>query len=178
MAVLALTTLGEALYLEGPPPAHTGGFNGDTCRRCHFDNDLNDQAGSLSLAGVPDVFFPGRSYPVTITLARPEMARGGFQLAAQFADGERQGQQAGRFHALNDRVQLVNGDDAVVYAQHTETGSVLVGHAETSWTVEWIPLDAITPVTFYAAANAANDDASEFGDFIYVAHVLTHPSLR
>ncbi len=48
------------------------------------------------------------------------------------------------------------------------------GAGATSWTVEWRPpaVDA-TPVTFHAAANAANDDASEFGDFIYTASATT-----
>ncbi|MCE2514350.1 MAG: hypothetical protein J4F37_04945 [Acidobacteria bacterium] len=32
------------------------------------------------------------------------------------------------------------------------------------------------PVVFHAAANAANDDASEFGDFIYTASATTRPA--
>ena len=176
VAAVALATVGEAVYVDGPPPAHTGGFDDDTCRRCHFDNDLNDPAGSLSLAGVPDVFIPRRSYRVTITLARPEMGRAGFQLAARFADDDGRGRQAGHLHSLDDRVQLVDGADSIVYAQHTESGSVLADQAETSWIVEWVPSDATAPVTLHVAANAANDDASEFGDYVYVADALTRPS--
>jgi hypothetical protein len=29
------------------------------------------------------------------------------------------------------------------------------------------------PVAFHVAANAGNDDASEFGDYIYVAEVIS-----
>ena len=105
------------------------------------------------------MFIPGRSYRVTITLKRPEMGRGGFQLAARFADDDGRGRQAGHLRPLDDRVQLVHGADSIVYALHTESGSVLADQAETSWIVEWVPPDAAAPVTLHVAANAANDDA-------------------
>ena len=36
-----------------------------------------------------------------------------------------------------------------------------------SWTIAWISPTTGGSVAFHVAANAANDDASEFGDFIY-----------
>lgn len=64
----------------------------------------------------------------------------------------------------------------MIYAQHTEPGTVLTGPARASWTVEWRPPAAGEgPVVFHAAANAANDDVSEFGDFIYTASATTRP---
>src|SRR5262245_27145187 len=34
---LGLFTDGNAAYVNGPPPATTGGFKEDTCRMCHID---------------------------------------------------------------------------------------------------------------------------------------------
>ena len=175
-ALLSVTPFLEAVYLEGPPPAHTGGLGGDTCHLCHFDNDLDAPGGSLTLTGVPDAFDPSATYRITVTLVRPEMGRGGFQLAARVAEGDDTGRQAGTLRAPDEdeRVQVIEGLDAVVYAQHTEPGTELTGNGTTSWTVEWTPPDTETAsLTLHAAANAANDDASEFGDFIYTASATT-----
>ena len=166
----------EAAYVDGPPPAHTGGFGGDTCHACHFENDLDDPSGSLTLRGVPDTFDPSETYRITVSLERPDMGRAGFQLAARVSDGDGAGGQAGALLALEGdaRVQVAAGPDGVGYAQHTEPGTDLTGPEAATWTVEWRPpaTDAAS-VAFHVAANAANDDASEFGDFIYTASATT-----
>ena len=82
----------------------------------------------------------------------------------------------------DERVQAVTAADGVTYAQHTEAGSALTRPGTASWTVEWrppataAPAGGATAVVFHAAANAANDDASEFGDFIYIASATTRPA--
>ena len=175
-ALLAAAPLPEAAYVDGPPPAHTGGFGSDTCHACHFENDLDAPGGSLTLAGVPDAFDPSMTYRITVSLVRPGMGRAGFQLAARVSEGDGAGGPAGALRPPDgdERVQVVEGPDGVAYAQHTEPGSALTGPEETSWIVEWRPAapDAAS-VTFHVAANAANDDASEFGDFIYTASATT-----
>ena len=51
----------------------------------------------------------------------------------------------------------------------------------TSWTVQWRPPATTAPgggataVVFHAAANAANNDVSEFDHFIYTASATTRP---
>ena len=176
MALLFAAPLPEAAYIDGPPTAHAGGFGGDTCHACHFENDLDAPGGSLTLGGVPDTFDPSVTYRITVSLERPGMGRAGFQLAARVSEGDDAGRQAGTLRALDgdERVQVVDGPDALAYAQHTEPGTALTGSVSSSWTIEWRPpaIDAKS-VIFYVAANAANDDASEFGDFIYTASART-----
>lgn len=177
MALLAAAPVSEAVYLEGPPPEHAGGFGGDTCHTCHFENDLDAPGGSLTLTGVPDTFDPSATYRITVSLERPGMERAGFQLAARVSEGDGAGGVAGTLRVLgeDERVQAVLGTDGVTYAQHTEPGTALTAPAAAAWTVEWSPPhtgDAIS-VVFHVAANAANDDASEFGDFIYTAAATT-----
>ena len=177
-ALLSAASLPEAAYLDGPPPAHTGGFGNDTCHACHFENDLDAPDGSLVLSGVPITFDPSATYRITVSLERSGMGRAGFQLAARVSEGDRAGEQAGTLQPLegDERVQVAAAPEGVTYAQHTEPGTALTGPETTFWTVEWRPptVDA-TSVMFHAAGNAANDDASEFGDFIYTASATTRP---
>ena len=171
-ALLAAAPPPQAAYLDGPPPAHAGGFGEDTCHACHFENDLDAPGGSLTISGLPATFDPSGTYHITVSLERAGMGRAGFQLAARIGDGDGAGGPAGALQGLDGdaRVQAALAPDGVAYAQHTEPGTVLTGPDSTSWTVEWRPADVdATAVVFHAAANAANDDASEFGDFIYTA---------
>ncbi len=169
--VLVATLGGAPFYPEGPPAAHTGGFGEPTCHRCHFDQPMNFLGGSLRLVGVPEVYRAGARYTLTVELARSAMQRGGFQVSARFADGARGGRQAGRLGRLDDRVEVVRDDSsAVQYAHHTEAGTTLAAPDTMRWRVVWTaPETASARVVFHLSANAANDDASEFGDFVYVA---------
>jgi hypothetical protein len=159
-------------YPDGPPPGHTGGFREPTCRACHADNALNAPGGSLALSGLPAVYQPGTSYRLTVTLRRADLRRAGFQLAARFDSGV----SAGSLTPLDSSVAVTWSPAGVSYAHQTRTGST---RRETAaWTLEWrAPDSAGTTVAFHVAANAANDDASEFGDFIYthVAHASATP---
>ena len=178
MALLRAAPLPAATYLDGPPPTHAGGFGGDTCHACHFENDLDAPGGALTIGGVPDTFDPSATYRITVSLERAGMGRAGFQLAARVGDGDGAGGPAGALQALesDERGQVVDGPDGAAYAQHTESGTALTGPETTSWTVEWRPPAAdAASVVFHVAANAANDDASEFGDFIYTASATARP---
>ena len=58
-----------AVYLDGPPPGHTGGFGEPTCAVCHFDVPEPDPAGGLVIEGVPEAFTPGERYLLTVAAA-------------------------------------------------------------------------------------------------------------
>ena len=170
MVVLAGTALGRApAYPEAPPVAHTGGFGEPTCQKCHFDLPMNAPGGSLTLGGVPEVYAAGARYLLSIQLTRPAMGRGGVQVAARFADGVQAGQQAGTLQPVDDRLEVVLDDSsAVAYAHHTKAGTLLAAPDTARWTVAWTaPEAADGRIVFHLTANAANDDASEFGDYVY-----------
>ena len=179
-ALLAAASLPGAAYVEGPPPAQVGGFGGETCHACHFDNALDAAGGLLALSGVPETFEPSATYRITVLLEHPEMGRSGFQLAARVSEGDGAGGPAGVLQAVggDEGVQAVTAADGVTYVQHTEAGTALTSSGMATWTVEWRapPGPGATAVVFHAAANAANDDASEFGDFIYTASAMTRPA--
>lgn len=156
-------------YRDGPPAGHTGGFGEPLCAECHFGAPVNDDAGALAIEA-PDRYRPGESHRLRVRLARPGMAVAGFQLAVRFADGERAGHQAGTLEPVDART-AVTADTAtgVVYAHQTAAGASLVEAGEAEWTVRWVAPTTDATVVVHVAANAANDDASEFGDFIYAS---------
>ncbi len=173
--VAVAVTVGK--YSEGPPAGHTGGFGEPTCRQCHSDNALNDAAGSLQLEGIPDSYEPNKQYRIVVTLRSPGMRRAGFQFAARFETGPNPGAQAGGLGPVDERVEVISsGQQTVQYAQHTREGTFGEEPDIAHWSVTWqAPLEEIDSVVFHVAANASNDDDSEFGDFIYTHEAVSQP---
>jgi hypothetical protein len=165
-------------YSEGPPVAHTGGFGEPTCRQCHSDNPLNDAAGSLQLEGIPDSYEPNEQYRIAVALRSPGVRRAGFQLSARFASGPHAGTQAGGLSPVDERVEVISsGQHLVQYAQHTREGTFGEAPGITVWSVTWqAPSEGNESVAFHVAANASNDDDSEFGDFIYTHEAVSRPA--
>lgn len=155
-----------AAYLDGPPPGHTGGFGEPTCRACHVEGPADGAAPSLALLGAPERWEPGATYPLEVVLSRPGLEAGGFQLAARFTGGADGGRQAGGLAPVGARVAVIDSA-GILYAEHAR-GGTRAGRPDTvRWRVAWTaPVGASGAVAFHVAANAANDDDSEFGDRI------------
>ncbi|MDX1674632.1 MAG: choice-of-anchor V domain-containing protein [Longimicrobiales bacterium] len=177
VGVAVTATAGWALpvYREGPPPAHTGGFGEPLCSECHFGTPVNSDAGSLTVRA-PGTYSPGASYSLEIVLRHSDMAAAGFQLAARVADGDDAGGQAGSLAGAGPRT-AVTFDTAtgIQYAHQTVAGAALERAGAARWTVEWTAPDRGVPVVLHAAGNAANDDASEFGDAVFSTSVRIEP---
>jgi len=168
-----------AAFKEGPYPNVTGGFGEQTCHLCHLDNAVNAPGGLLTLSGVPAVFTPGTVYPITVAIARDDMRRGGFEIAARFASGKYKGRQAGAWTLTDARTQLIPGavDKALTFVQHNLAGSRAATSGANTWTIEWsAPADAPAPVQFNVAANASNNDDSPLGDYIYLKTARSRPA--
>lgn len=155
-------------YRDGPPAGFTGGFGEPTCQSCHDFNPLNEPSGRLLLSGLPQEAVADSVYTVTVTLTRPGLAVGGFQLGARFADGE----QAGSFKSTTPATTVILGARKIAYSEHTRAGTAATRRDTLNWSQLWRAPEAkrSTYVHFNAAANASNDDNSEFGDFVYVLH--------
>ena len=180
LAVAMFTTpLIVSAYQDKPPPGNTGGFGESSCHQCHFDRPLNDQEGSLNIHGLPEFYEPNSQYLIRITLKRPALRRGGFQLATRFTGGALGGRQAGSLQPVDERVAVMQGEDGEVqYAHHSGVASPPSSRDEITWTLRWIaPEVSGAPVAFHVAANACNDDASSFGDFIYLKEVVSKVAL-
>jgi hypothetical protein len=170
--------LAASAFKEGPYPNVTGGFGEQSCHLCHLDNPINAPGGAITLDGLPPTFAAGRTYPITVTVKREGLRRGGFEIAARFASGKQKGRQAGSWKPLDARVQLIPGavDKVLTFVQHNLAGSRVAETGANTWTIEWTaPSDALAPVQFNVAANASNNDDSPLGDFIYLKSVRSTP---
>jgi len=166
-------------YSDGPPLAHTGGFDEPTCVECHSDRPLHDGAGSLSLRGIDSLYTPGQPLRVEVLFEQAELEMAGFQLSARWLDDQSSGSQAGSFRALDDRVQVLrSGTTGVEYVQHTFDGTALQRPGLAVWAVEWVAPELSAGAGVLAidvAANAANDDFSEYGDQIFAHRFVIRP---
>lgn len=156
-------------YADHPPIAHTGGFGEPTCHACHFGAGVNGGDGTLTVEGLPEQVTPGSTHHLSVRLA-DSMGRAGFMLAIRQPDRA----QAGRLSPVDTgRVAVRTVDSTgVQYAHHTLSGTRLTGKKEATWQVEWsTPARPGDTICVHVSANAANDDASEFGDDIYTTSV-------
>jgi hypothetical protein len=156
-------------YRDGPPAGFSGGFGEDHCQACHTGDKMNASPGRLTISA-PERYRPGESYPVTITLTRPGMAIGGFQLTARFEDDSAQAGTLSPADGQQDRVKVLT-DRGVQYAYHSRPGAQLTATDVVRWTLRWTAPAGRRAVFFNAAANAANGDDSQAGDFVYLSKV-------
>lgn len=156
-------------YRDGPPAGFSGGFGEDHCQACHFGDKVNANPGRLRISA-PERYSPGRTYTVTISLTRPGMAIGGFQLTARFADDSTQAGTLAPADGQQNRIKVLT-DRGVQYAYHSRPGTDLTAADAVRWTLQWTAPAGRRVVLFHVAANAANGDDSQSGDFVYTSRV-------
>jgi hypothetical protein len=108
------------------------------------------------------------------------MLRAGFQLAARVAQGTAAGRPAGVLTPSDGRTAVVwDTVSHIGYIEHTAAGTALQGDVG-RWLVRWTAPAGKTRdvVEFNVAGNAANDDDSPLGDFIYTAALRVAPAQR
>lgn len=154
-------------YRDGPPMGFSGGFGEDHCQACHSSEKLNANPGKLTITAPPR-YAPGQTYTVTITLKRPGIALGGFQVTARFEEDSAQAGSLAPTDGQQDRVKLAN-DRGIQYAYHSRPGTEPTATDVVRWTLRWTAPAGKRTVLFHVAANAANGDDSQFGDFVYTA---------
>ncbi len=152
----------------GTPPVD--GANCTSLPGCHTSFVVNS---GVSLGGAftiqaPDGYEPGMTYMIRVDLSQEGRMRWGFQLTVL----DELLQPAGTFAATdaNTRVQdfslILNTDRQ--YIAHTLAGTAAGQANGNSWTFDWTaPASDVGSVTFYAAGNAANNDETSGGDYIY-----------
>jgi hypothetical protein len=157
------------LLRDAPPLAHTGGFGEPTCLTCHMDGELNETGGTLVIEGLPARYAAGRRYVLTVAVSHPELRAAGFELSARYESGPDSARQAGALAVSDDRAKVSTEETTrVQYAHHLRSGTTPLPAGSGRWTIAWIaPATPSGPVVFHVAANAANDNDSPMGDYIY-----------
>lgn len=130
--------------------------------------------GRVAVEGLPDSFETGVSYALMVRLERQDLRLGGFQLTTRYFDEPGEGSQAGSLRPIDERV-VRDTLGGIQYIRHTVAGAHPVAEDVVAWHFEWhAPERDSNAVVIHVAANAANGDDSEFGDFIYTSeYVLT-----
>ncbi len=164
----------------GPPQGATGSaiFNQSSCAQasCHAGT-ANTGSGTLTLSGVPANYTLGQAYAFTVTLQQTGQRRWGFQLSARARSS---GQTAGTLQAGADGFSQLQSLGGVQYIAHNAAGT-RAGKADgpVSFQVRWTaPSSDVGEVVFSVAGNAANNDASNSGDFIYTHETTSLPPVQ
>ncbi|MDI6783950.1 MAG: hypothetical protein QME64_07635 [bacterium] len=151
-------------YSSGPPDAHTR--PPDTCTHCHKGSPLNSGGGLFQLVGVPTKYTPLSKYPITVKLEQKGQKRWGFELKAT----------AGTILIIDSTNTQVSAN---TYLKQTLSGTYAGNTSGAIWSFKWqAPSTSIDTIIFYAAGNAANNDNSKAGDYIYTTIVTTYRAGR
>lgn len=151
-------------FSSGPPTGMASNrpyYN--NCTVCH-SGTVNNGSGSVTLSGVPMVYTPGATYPITVTLTDTLAKRWGFELTALRSNGA-----MGGVLTVTDPVntQLLNGS-GVDYLMHTSTGTFAGTTGPHFWTVDWTaPPLADGDIAFTVSGNGSNNNGGNYGDRIY-----------
>lgn len=162
--IVAIILIAGTLYHEGSPGAKTGSpLDGQTCAQCHTSNV--NEASWISSNIPTEGWKTGETYTITLS-ATPEIASLiGFEVTA-----ESETNKVGTFIITdNDRTQLTNQNHAVT---HTHSGTTPTD-GKIVWEMNWkAPSEDLGSVSFYAAFNAADGDATSSGDKIYASKTV------
>ncbi len=169
--VLFVTSVAYA-KITGPDAGYTDA-PGDlgNCTACHDTFEVpNVGPGSVNLSGAPSVYNPGQQYTLMVTVQQNNRHRFGFQLTALDQTGNRAGTLASV--SSDSQVNPETGFGGRQYIEHTQIGTLATGVSSRTWAIQWIaPSTDAGTVNFWFAGNAANDDDTNQGDYIYTKRV-------
>jgi hypothetical protein len=150
----------------GAPTRKTGAprFGEQDCTRCHAGT-ADSGTGKIHLTGIPERYTPGQVYNVRVSLEQSAQKSWGFELAARTKSGT----QAGKLMTGDDGFTQVKTDKEVQFMTHTSKG-MRAGtiNGPVNFDFFWrAPDEDVGAVYFDVAGNAANNNDSNKGDFIY-----------
>ena len=162
---LMVPTLAMA-FSGGPPDEKTGAPGENNCTQCHGSFPVNSGDGNLMITG-PEMFIAGDTYSITVELADADQARWGFEITP-LTNGT-----VTITDAANTQRSSSGGK---TYVKHTLLGTYAgTPDGPVTWSFDWTaPLDPPDSVVFYAAGNAANNNGSSSGDYIYTTSFTSH----
>lgn len=174
-------------FPDGPPDEYTGAPGQNSCYTCH--TTYGTSIGTLEISGIPDEVQYGETYQIKVKIAHPLQNRWGFQLISVFNDsigyyyyvpddGAYRFKNAGSFDISENTTIQSSITNNLTYIKHTLEGTYENQPDSASWIVNWTPPDSYNgPITFYAAAVAANNQFANWGDYTYTANKTVNLSL-
>jgi hypothetical protein len=152
-------------HSSGPLPGYSGAPGDSDCTLCHTTYAVNSGGATVALTA-PTTVVPGAVHTIGVSIANAQnAAKNGFQITARDGAGVFVGTWLATmvppsFPAAQTQTHPFNA----AYHEHTAAGNALA-----SWTMSWTAPATLAagPVTFYAAVNDADGDASASGDRVY-----------
>ncbi|HLG16094.1 MAG TPA: choice-of-anchor V domain-containing protein [Blastocatellia bacterium] len=164
--------LGLAIFayarITGPEAGYTDAPDDiGNCVLCHDTfHEANVGPGSVRVNGNPAVYTPGQQYTLTVTVTQGGRQRFGYQLTA-IDSGDNL---IGTLSSPDGNSQVIPelGPGGRQYIEHTQVGSMAPSPGSRTWQVRWTaPTTDMGAVRFFVAGNAANNDTTNQGDYIY-----------
>jgi hypothetical protein len=159
LPVLALVGSPALAAPEGAPWTQDGGPGRPDCTQCHFDGKAIRQSQAVYLDGLPAAVVAHETYELSLNIEYSDLITAGFLITAESG-----GRPAGAFQPIDNRTSA-NG----AALRSTKEGVRQETPDKARWTFRWTAPARDGPVIFYVAANASNDDASAFGDQIFLS---------
>jgi hypothetical protein len=149
------------------PAGHTGAPGEGTCANvgCHVGNPVISTGSFIQLSTVGgnnlnSGYTPGTTYNMTLNTNSTNKPKHGFSMTALDVNGNVAGDYA--ISGNNNNFLLITTLGNKIYIGHKAAGST------SSWTFQWTaPATDAGIVTFYIAANGADNNSLQTGDQIY-----------
>ncbi len=180
--ILSIVLIRDVIsYTSGASPAYTGAISEGNCTSCHSSYSLvtsGNQWNRIRItSNIPSTgYLPDSTYTITLTYAESGISKFGFQLTALDTTNAA----AGTFSTADNRTSTSStsvGGKTRYYIGQTTTGSAKVGTDSTAWTFKWkAPSTNVGKVKLYTTVNAANNNGSDNGDYIYKKDFTLTPS--
>lgn len=130
------------------------GYHGESlsCASCHNSYALNSGDGDVSISGLPDSYFPGNTYDLSLSVTGSHSVGYGFQLIPKA-----NGSPSGSLSAVSSGMAIESN-----YAEHRGASTSGV------WNFQWTaPATDEGTVTFYASGVATGGSRTNLGDYVY-----------
>jgi hypothetical protein len=174
IAPILLLTSAAMQIDSNSAPASTTGAPGEvdcTTSGCHQSFITNSGNGTVSI--IPDSaianYTPGKTYSISLEVNQANLIRFGFQMVAL---KDKDNSNIGAFTPTDGtRNQITTGfgnlsDRKYITYTFKSTSAQTAGKGV--WSFNWTaPSTNEGPITFYAAAIAANNDGNDLGDYCY-----------
>lgn len=165
LSLFALLPLGARPSIALLGFGYSGAPGDGICAECHL-GVLNASKGSVKVNFPSASYTPGQTVRMSVTISDPDARRWGFQLTAREASNPST-KTAGTFASADSATQTVSNGQ---YIGQTLTGTQAGSAGPTTFTFDWTaPIAGTGGVSFYVAANAANNNNQNTGDFIYTS---------
>lgn len=169
-AASAAMVFGE---INGAPSGSSGAPGDDTCTACHGGRPNTGQGRVRVVFNENNSFTAGQTVRMQVTVEDPNARRWGFQLAARLDSNPQS--PAGRLASSDGNTRVLN-ESGLQWITHTAAGTRPGSSGSATFQFDWTAPDTAAPVTFFVAANAANNNGASTGDLIYTTTLKAAPA--